>query len=56
MIQLLHICRWLKKFVIFPKQFLKLIYDDYKIIKQMRTNIKNKFILVIGRKIKNDFN
>ena len=49
MIQLLHICRWLKKFVIFPKQFLKLIYDDYKIDKANENKYyKNKFILVIG--------
>ena len=49
MIQLLHICRWLKKFIIFPKQLIKLFYDDYKIDKANENKYyKNKFILVIG--------
>ena len=49
MIRLLHIYRWLKKFIIFPKQFLKLLYQDYKIDKANENkSYKYKFILIIG--------
>ena len=49
MIRLLHIYRWLKKFIIFPKQFLKLLYQDYKTDKANENkSYKYKFILIIG--------
>ena len=49
MIQLIHILRWIKKFIIFPKQFLTLLYQDFKIDKANENKYyKNKFILVIG--------
>ncbi len=49
MIYLLHIFRWLKIFLIFPNQFLKLFYKDYKSDKiNLKKYYRNKFILVIG--------
>tara|TARA_X000000950_G_C13868532_1_gene641904 strand:- start:967 stop:1842 length:876 start_codon:yes stop_codon:yes gene_type:complete len=49
MIWLLHIVRWILKFIKFPFQFFKLLYNDIRDdLSNLNTYKKKNFILVIG--------
>lgn len=49
MIFIIHILRWIVKFIKFPIQFLKLFYEDLKDdFKNKKINRKQKFVFVIG--------
>ncbi len=49
MIFIIHILRWIFKFIKFPIQFLKLFYEDLKDdFKNKKISREQKFVFVIG--------